>query len=205
MQACKIPARIMPELETVTGIAGTITAVIAVAGILIAIMMSPWFEWTTNALSHLGEQGKPSELVYNLSLIIAGILTLLFTGGLFKKMGYLAGSIGVLVLAVAAVTLVAIGVFNLPHYLHLFPSVAFFTLLPASLLLIWIGLSKDGKHRLASFTLIAGAVTAACAIATIALFFESGLGVAIPAFIFVLVTAIWIFIFGVKLATKNFA
>lgn len=117
--------RSLTMLKTAS-ILGVISGVWSVISILIAISVSPWFSWVSNALSDLGV--SPAALIFNQGLIVSGFLALIFALSHFKIVkSSLGGRVGNVFLVLAAVSLIGIGVFTedfTPH--HFIFSVLFF-------------------------------------------------------------------------------
>lgn len=131
----------------IAGLCGVAGPLIAFSMILLAISSSPWFSWTVNALSDLGARGVAAPL-FNSGLIICGVLILLFATGLGKILpGRFLSRAGVLGVVLSAIALIGIGVFPEPHALHLPLSVAFFTLLPISMLIIGCAMALEPPER----------------------------------------------------------
>lgn len=49
------------------------------SSIFISISISPWFKWTENALSDLGNLSHSSASIFNFGLLISGLLTILYS------------------------------------------------------------------------------------------------------------------------------
>jgi len=136
------------------GFCGLTAPVIVFTLVATSIFYSPWFSWTANALSDLGVHGF-AAILFNLGLIIGGILTFTFAIGLRETLprGLLAHA-GILVLMSAAAALCAIGLFPEPAgEIHFYVSVAFFTLFPISLFLT--GAATIGHQPVRSLGLLA--------------------------------------------------
>ena len=107
-------------------ILGVISGVWSVISILIAVSVSPWFSWVSNALSDLGV--SPAALIFNQGLIVSGCLALAFSLFHFKIVkGSWGGLVGNCFLVLASGSLIGIGVFTeafVPH--HFIFSVLFF-------------------------------------------------------------------------------
>ena len=58
-------------IKKLTGLCGILTPFVFLTGILIAMLYSPWFKWTNNALSDLGAEGI-SAFFFNNTLIFGG-------------------------------------------------------------------------------------------------------------------------------------
>jgi hypothetical membrane protein len=78
---------------------------------LLAILNFPQFSWTEKALGDLGVQEGVTAILFNYGLIIVGILALVFASGLFVLQKTMLGRIGAFIFVLAALTLMAIGVF----------------------------------------------------------------------------------------------
>jgi len=185
----------------VAGLCGVISPIIMLTSILLAIFYSPWFSWAENALSDLGVQGIASVL-FNSSLIIGGLLTLLFAIGLREiLLSRTIGHVGALILILAAANLCAIGIFpETAGALHTYVSVAFFTLLPISLFLIGAALMQEPAERnLGLFTFLTGVV------AVIVWVVPWGGGVAIPEMLASLPASVWSIVLGIRVYNQAFS
>ncbi len=136
----------------VSGVCGVITPLLVLTLIAIAITYSPWFSWTENALSDLGVPYKNATIpatLFNSSLIIGGFLTLIFTVGLLEVLPRrISTRTGAYIFASTAFAMSAIGIFpENTGRLHLYVSIAFFTLLAISLLVMGIAVFLDGDTR----------------------------------------------------------
>jgi hypothetical membrane protein len=77
-----------------------------------AIQVSPWFSWTGNALSDLGNITRNSSPIFNTGLIVSGIVIAVFPLGLrAKTKTNTLEHIGTLALLVAAIALIGVGIF----------------------------------------------------------------------------------------------
>jgi hypothetical membrane protein len=185
----------------IAGLCGVTSPIIMLTFILLAIFYSPWFSWAKNALSDLGIRGI-AAILFNSSLIIGGLLTLLFAIGLREiLLSRTIGHVGALFLILAAANLCAIGIFpETAGSLHLYVSVAFFTLLPTSLLLIGTMLMKEPPERnLGLFTFLAGIL------AIIVWIIPWGGGVDIPEMLASLPASVWSIVLGIRLYNQAFS
>lgn len=186
-------------LLKLSGVYGVLAPVLAFAFILAAITSYPPFSWTSNALSDLGVVPGVTAGVFNSGLIICGVLCLMFTIGLYVLLSEsMVGRVGVFVFGLACVALTAIGTFpedvSPTHYLV---SVAFFVLLPISLLIIVGGFWRTGQVRMAVFTLLTAIVAALPWVLLFAVRYVSG--VAIPETASGLAGAVWAAALGYKM------
>jgi hypothetical membrane protein len=176
------------------GLCGILTPIIVLTSILFAIYYSPWFSWTANALSDLGVQGT-AAILFNSSLVVGGVLTILFAIGLREiLLNKTLGRIGTLILILDAAILCAIGLFpETAGDIHLYVSVAFFVLLPISLFLIGVAMMQElSERKLGLFTVMAGIVTAI-------VWALPWRAVAIPEIIAVLAASVWSIVLGISL------
>jgi hypothetical membrane protein len=73
------------ESGRIFGLIGILIPIILIIFIFSAITMAPWFSWTDNAISDLGESGVPSATFFNYGIIITGFLLLIFTTVLSER------------------------------------------------------------------------------------------------------------------------
>jgi len=177
----------------IAGIVGVLTPFVTFAVILTAISHSPWFSWRRNALSDLGVSSGVAAL-FNLGLILGGILTLLFASGVYLAMKRTSTRIGAAILILAALSLILIGVF--PENIgepHLYASVSFFILLPLSQIAIGMSMMKAENDRFVGmFSVIAG-------VATAFVWSLPSEGAAIPEALSSALASLWSIVFGLKL------
>jgi hypothetical membrane protein len=187
----------------ICGVDGIATPVIAFTFIFLAVLTYPQFSWTSNALSDLGVVPGITATLFNFGLGVSGLLSLIFAYGLFKFFNKNAmGKVGVIIFGAASFSLEGIGwapenvhAFNFPW--HYFFSVAFFTLVPISLLVIVTYFLLVHEKQFAGFTLLI-AITAA---APWVLYFNVQYvpGVAIPELISALAASAWAVTIGWKM------
>jgi hypothetical membrane protein len=172
--------------------------VLAFTFILVAVGSYPQFSWTANALSDLGVVSGVTAGVFNSGLIICGVLCLTFAVGLYLLVESVIGRVGVFVFALACVSLVAIGTFpesvSPTHYMV---SVAFFVLLPISLLVITAGFALKRQAKMAVFTLAEAVVAALPWVLYFTVHYVSG--VAVPEAMSGLAGGVWTVVLGYKM------
>lgn len=140
----------------ISGACGIPTPMFAFTRVLFAVFLSPQFSWTNMALSDLVVVGGAPSVLFNTDLIISGLLTLAFGSGLSKLLQEKPpGEIGVFVFLLDALALIAIGDFpeNVKP-MHYYASVAFFALIPLSMLLITGAFVLMGKVKRGFLTLL---------------------------------------------------
>ncbi len=189
----------MTVSATTVGRASSFLApIVGFSSILLAIVYSPWFSWEDNALSDLGVSGQGS-LIFNVGLIVTGIITLLFAAGLWASFGGVnLGRTGAALLALDGLFLSSIGLFpETSGRIHLYVSICFFATLGVALLVMSVHLFRDVKTRLfglATLGLVAVGTTGWLAPHT---------GEAIPEAISGLVASIWTVLAGQRLIAKK--
>jgi len=148
----------VPELDwsRMAGLCGILAPVVNLSAVFLAILLSPWFSWSANALSDLGV--AEAALLFNTGLMLGGILTVVLAAGLFSKFkGQTTRRAGALLLFLAAVELFGVGVFSeAAGIIHFYFSVAFFMLLPIALLVIGAGAIAAKSRKFGAFTIILG-------------------------------------------------
>jgi hypothetical membrane protein len=181
-------------------VSGIATPVLAFSCILTAIASYPAFSWTNNALSDLGIIPGVTGPVLNFGLYSSGLFVFNFAVfGLFNYLGNdWIGKIGAVMFVATGVALMGIGVFpeNVVPYHYLF-SVAFFVLLPISLLVVTGAFAFKRQAKMALFTLLTAAATATPWILYFTIHYVQG--VAIPEFASALAGSVWIVVLGYKM------
>jgi hypothetical membrane protein len=177
-----------------------VTPVLAFTCILTAIASYPAFSWTRNALSDLGVVSGVTGPLFNFGLYVSGFLIFGFAVfGLFAYLGKpWVGKIGAAFFAATGAALVGIGFFpeNMVPYHYLF-SVAFFVLLPISLLVIMGAFALRRQAKMALFTLLTAVVAA---LPWILYFYVQYVpGVAIPEAISSLTGSVWAVVLGYRM------
>jgi hypothetical membrane protein len=105
------------------GILGIFAAIIPMAAIFTSIVLSPWFTWTGSWLSDLGGATNPAAPIFNIGLVIGGILGMLFTYGLWELKMFKGdqGDFGLAFLLLSSIFLFFVGFFpvdaGMPHTL----------------------------------------------------------------------------------------
>ena len=135
---------------------GFFAPLIALLTIAIAILLSPGFDWFSNALSDLGHYTRTDlgpyklmgAIVFNGGLIITGILMLLFTNWFMRWIKDTPTKIGIIPLFISLAFLIGIGIFSENFgELHYWVSVGFFLTFPFSMWFIGIGWLRFSNLR----------------------------------------------------------
>jgi len=178
------------------GLCGILMPFIFLISILIAMLYSPWFKWTHNALSDLGAEA-PSALFFNNGLMFAGFLAFIFSIGLIKILSI---KIGGYILAISSLALIGVGIFPITLFnLHYIASAIFFISMIIGLLIIGITMKYNHFDRRMGNAAIAIALVAF--ISPVTLYFFSG--IAIPEMIICFFVFLWYMSYGIKIAIKT--
>lgn len=182
------------------GFFGIVSPILTLILVGLAISQASWFSWTENALSDLGVHDE-SAMLFNGGLILGGILTVVFAFGVTRFYGdNTVGRGGAFFLLLAGIFLASIGIFpeTAPNNIHYIVSVAFFSMLPLSLLMQSAAMLRTSANR------ILGAFTLAMAITTLVPWavwipLKPYRGVAIPELVSAVALAFWSITMGIKL------
>ncbi|MEM3507399.1 MAG: DUF998 domain-containing protein [Candidatus Bathyarchaeia archaeon] len=163
---------------------GLLAPTIGYTSIALAIMLSPSFSWTKNALSDLGVM-ENSALIFNFGLMISAICMFFFGIGLFNIFKGFVGIIGIAFYLLSAIALFAIGLFpETTGIIHFYVSVAFFCFLPLALIPLGYALLKASRKTF-------GLITLAFVFLTIFIWIIPWSSAAIPEFLSSMLNAIW--------------
>lgn len=131
------------------GVLGVLGPLVALAAIFVAILLSQnWFTWDGNALSDLGNynNGLPAAIVFNIGLVLTGLLLLVFTYSFVRVVSDLPTKIGMIPFFIALVFLIAIGVFSEnAGDIHFTVSVGFFASFPFAIWFVGLGFLRFRK------------------------------------------------------------
>jgi hypothetical membrane protein len=135
---------------------GFFAPLIALVCIMVAILLSPGFNWFVNALSDLGHYTRTdlgpyrliSAIIFNSGLIITGLLMLYYTIWILRGTKDIFTKIGIIPLLLSLCFLISIGIFSENFgNLHYYVSVGFFFTFPFSMWLIGIGWLRFPRLR----------------------------------------------------------
>ncbi len=132
------------------GILGVLGPFLAIGGIIIAILLSPWFTWDGNALSDLGRYATaiPAATVFNSGLILTGSIMLIFLFWFIRKVGDRITKFGFIPLVIALVFLILIGILSEDFgEAHFIVSVGFFACFPFTMWIVGFGFVRYPKLR----------------------------------------------------------
>jgi hypothetical membrane protein len=185
-------------------VCGFVFPLVAFCCIGVAIVSYSEFSWFDNALSDLGVVSGVTAFSFNWGLFTAGVLGFFFaTVGMFnffKKCA--AGKVGAAAFAMAAIWLMAIGIFNESFTpVHFIVSILFFITLPVALCILTAALYLKSEVKLAIFTLSSSFIAAAPWILLFTLHYVPN--VAIPETISAIAGSIWVITISYKMFKTN--
>jgi hypothetical membrane protein len=187
----------LKSLKFIAGLCGIAAPILVFSLIFLAIGLAPGFNWNKNALSDLGVGSTAT--IFNSALIIGGLLLLPFSIGLRQTLPKGALSLlGTALLSLGMLVLSGIGLFpETAGRIHLYLSVAFFTLLPLSFMFIGTSELLQPKSRTSGILTMLIGISAAL---IWALHWSIHLGgVAVPETISALLGSVWTIAKGAKL------
>jgi hypothetical membrane protein len=190
------------KLIRIAGISGIIASTLPLIMIFASTMLEKSFSWNKNALSDIGV--SQTAWLFNIALIIGGLLNLLFAFGLRNYLGKIRWlKIGVSLLIVSSISLALVGVFT-ENYSIIHASVALGYLLLAPVAIICIGQEvKSKKFGKASLTLGIIALLAIFGLPVITFVVNLQIGFAVPEFAESLLLSIWTFWVSINLLQRN--
>lgn len=192
-------------LQKVSGLCGIISPIVSISFIALAISNSlSWFRWSDNALSDLAstQATAVAATIFNSGLIIGGLLDIMFAIGLMRAIRkQMLGYLGTFILILADASLIAIGVFPEPAgRIHFYVSVAFFALLPISMLFIGASMIAEPSERHLGFaTMLFGLFAVLSAIPILVKVGDVGIHELLAA----LSGALWSIVLGIKLYKQS--
>ena len=182
---------------------GLIGPLLTLVLIFIDIAISPWYSWSSNALSDLGVHQY--SYLFNGGVIIGGLAEMIFFVYVGRKVNYFRGIY--LVLAVGGVSLALVGVFNenSPDDLHLIFALLYFVLFPISAIIV--GARTAGKHNgFSIYSILSGIIALAVILYGIMFIFRvvtHTVGLGVPEIIEAMILALWSAVISISLAKDN--
>jgi hypothetical membrane protein len=181
-----------------TGFFGIIAPLFGLMIIGMSIWLSPWFNWTANSLSDLGGTDGFESVVFNMGLVMAAALQMMFSAGLFElTKGDTVGQVGSGVHLLSSALLIGIGIANVNvEPWHNYVSIGFFATLPVSSLIIGYFCYR---HNMRFYSLL----SCGAAILSVAIWFLNWGSPAIPEALSVGYIAVWQMILGYWMNTRK--
>lgn len=186
----------------VSAICGSLAPIVAFTCILLSIISSSNFNWFNNALSDLGVEKGVTSVLFNLGLIVSGVLLWIFGLGFFMSFRKNALTVAAtLSYMIDVFALVMIGIFNENSKpLHYCFSLAFFILFPVSTLMVCSAFFRLKRQKMGFFTLATGAFAAI--VWAVQFLVEPFQGVAIPETLSALAACAWVVVMSVDMFTQ---
>lgn len=190
------------KLIRIAGISGIIASTLPLIMVFASTMLEKSFSWNKNALSDIGV--SQTAWLFNIGLIIGGLLNLLFAFGLRNYLGKIRWlKIGVSLLIVSSISLALVGVFT-ENYSIIHALVALGYLLLAPVAIICIGQEvKSKKFGKISLTLGIIALLAIFGLPVITFVVNLQIGFAVSEFAESLLLSIWTFWVSINLLQRN--
>ena len=142
----------MRDSATAARLAGVAAILVAAVGIAGAVVASPDFAVTGNALSDLGRPGNPAAapvttLFFDGGLVLAGVVGLPFPVVLWRERGHVLQRIAAVPLAVALVGMAGVGLFPAGEPLHFPAAVTLYLGSMVGMALYGAGAALTGARR----------------------------------------------------------
>lgn len=149
----------MSEIRRLTPPVGIAAVVVTFGAIGLAILASPSFSLTTDALSNLGDAGDPAgtpttELLFNGGLILGGLAGAAFAAGLLLLAAHPVQRLGAVVFGVSMLSMGGVGVFPQDGPFHFQVAVGFYMLFSAGVIGYGAGQVLDGRRREGALSLV---------------------------------------------------
>ncbi len=110
---------------------------IFLVGLAVVLSRNPWFSFTNNALSDMGNVNNPAHAYFNSFLMFFAVLTFVAAAGAFKNgLSYL--------MPLAAVFLFLVGVFPENYSPHAPSAVLFYILALSDIIVVGVKLGRSG-------------------------------------------------------------
>nr|MDO8133013.1 DUF998 domain-containing protein [Candidatus Njordarchaeum guaymaensis] len=185
----------------VAGICGILGQSFVFLCIFLAITVSPWFSWTNYALSNLGDLTKPASApIFNIGLIIGGIITVIFVLGLSMKTRTNAlGLVATILLFASGIGMIGVGIFPM-NYLLPHAVSAFLIFIPLTVSLLLFGFAQVRSKPLRIFGVVSLVLGLVC---VVNLFIPWGPAIAIMEMVIVVPGYIWSLIASERLITSK--
>jgi len=167
------------------------------------IAVSPWYSWSTNALSDLGVHTY--SYLFNGAVIIGGLSELIFFIYLGIKVKEFHGIY--IVLVIGSISLAMVGVFNekSPDDLHLIFALLYFILFPVSAMIV--GARTLRKRRgFSIYSVLSGLIALAVILYGILFIFKTiphSVGLGVPETIEAIILAAWSAVVSISLIKDN--
>ncbi len=137
----------LDSAEAIGHVIGMIAVFVGVAGLILSIALTTDFSIQDDALSDLGDADQELSWLFNGTVIVAGGLSAIFFTILSNRMNDPYQRAGMVLNAIAGISLLGVGVFPIGHPLHLPVSVLFFIALTLGILVTGYGDRQGARPR----------------------------------------------------------
>lgn len=206
-----------PQFGAICGVLGPFIGFLSIG---LAIFLSPWFIWATNALSDLGHPTmlggingvpglNPAAPVFNIGLIVTGLVTIVFGIHLllfFWIQKSPIGLIGAIITILSMAFLSAVGVFHEGIlWPHAIAAMGFFFSLFAATLIIGIAIALQRSTRYEGIITLAMGIGIAVTLTIWFMGLMPWSGAAIPEIILAIAGIIWIIPVSIRMYRFGYA
>ena len=190
----------------IAGVVGIFASLFGLCTVLTATFLAgSTFSWNENALSDIGVSTVSlAANVFNSSLIITGLLNLIFALGFTKANAKNAlFYIGGLLLILGGISLSLVGVFTEAYgRLHFYVSAGYFGLFALAIIVNGLALRKAGQATRGNVSILIGFISGLVVLSGTAIEWHLwlGLGFAVPEIIASIIFAAWTIWMGISLS-----
>jgi hypothetical membrane protein len=192
-------------LVRIAGLIGIIASLFGLCTVLAATFLAgSTFSWNRNALSDIGVSTVSlAANVFNLSLVLSGILNFIFALGFTKANAKNAlFYVGGILLMLGGISLSLVGVFTEAYgRLHFYVSASYFSLFSLAIIANGFAFRKAGRATMGNISILAGLIAAFVIFSGAAAEWHIwlGLGFAVPEIIASIIFAFWTILMGSNL------
>lgn len=129
-----------------SGLSGVLSPFAVFLFTTVSIFLNPWFNFSEFAFSHLGSIGIQHNYVFNIGLIISGLLGVIFSLGLFYSGKNLYSRLGSIFFGFGMISFSLLGVFPFGTTLHVPFAGLFYVLSILGIILISLSEIGDDKY-----------------------------------------------------------
>lgn len=135
----------LDSVEAIGHVIGMIAVFVGITGLMLSIGLADDFSIQQDALSDLGDPETDLAWLFNVPVIIAGILAAIFYASLIERFDHRYQRVGTAIMGLSGLALAAVGAFPLGHALHVPVAVVFFVGLTVGILVTAVGDRATGK------------------------------------------------------------
>lgn len=180
------------DARRLSALSGLLAVAVAICGILAAVSLAPWFDWSTNALSHLGVADWPERQLFNGTMLLTGLFGLGFLPAARGTMRATAHRVAQVPMIVAVVCVAGVGLFPAGHPFHFPLAITAYVGFIAGPISYGIGDHVLGAVRRGALTVASGVVHLGLWVAWGLWFRETLPGLAVPEFVGAVLFTGWV-------------